>query len=114
MAGNLDDIRDQSRAAIHAKFALPATISASGGSAIGTAHVRLHLADSRAFGDLDREGFAFSVEGKTLLVFDAEEWGPAYQQIVDFGRGRVYQIDHVIDEKRRSRYPRCVASEVLT
>ena len=23
MAGNLDDIRDQSRAAIHAKFALP-------------------------------------------------------------------------------------------
>lgn len=114
MAGNLDDIRDQSRAAIHAKFALPAVISDSGGSAIGTAHVRLHLADSRAFGDLDREGFAFSVEGKNLLVFDALEWQPAYQQVVDFGRGRVYQIDHVIDEKQRTRYPRCVASEVLT
>ena len=48
MAGNLDDIRDQSRAAIHAKFALPAVISSSEGSAIGNAHVRLHLADSRA------------------------------------------------------------------
>ena len=71
MAGSLDDIRDQSRAAIHAKFALPAIISNSEGSAIGTAGVRLHRADSRAFGDLDREGFAFSVEGKNLLVFDA-------------------------------------------
>lgn len=114
MAGNLDDIRDQSRAAIHAKFALPAVVSNSEGSPIGNAHVRLHLADSRAFGDLDREGFAFSVEGKNLLVFDALEWGPQYQQIVDFGRGRVYQIDHVIDNKQRVRYPRCVASEVLS
>lgn len=114
MAGNLDDIRDQSRAAVHAKFALPAIVSDSGGSAIGTAHVRLHHADSRAFGDLDREGYAFSVEGKNLLVFDSLEWEPQYQQIVDFGRGRVYQIDHVIDEKQRVRYPRCVASEVLS
>lgn len=74
----------------------------------------MHHADSRAFGDLDREGYAFSVEGKNLLVFDSLEWEPQYQQIVDFGRGRVYQIDHVIDEKQRVRYPRCVASEVLS
>ena len=114
MAGSLDDIRDKSRAAIHARFALPAVISSSGGSAIGTAGVRLHRADSRAFGDLDREGFAFEVEGKNVLVFDRDEWEPQHQQIVDFGRGRVYQIDHVIDEKKRTRYPRCVASEVLT
>ena len=114
MAGNLDEIRDASRAAVHAQFALPAVIADSEGSPIGAAAVRLHNTDSRAFGDLDREGFAFSVEGKNLLVFDALEWQPAYQQVVDFGRGRVYQIDHVIDEKQRTRYPRCVASEVLT
>ena len=114
MAGNLDEIRDASRAAVHAQFALPAVIADSEGSPIGAAAVRLHNTDSRAFGDLDREGFAFSIEGKTLLVFDSLEWGPADNQIVDFGRGRVYQIDHVIDEKQRTRYPRCVASEVLT
>lgn len=114
MAGNLDDIRDQSRAAIHAKFALPAVVLDSVGSAIGTASVRLHLADSRAFGDLDREGFAFSIEGKTLLIFDSEEWSPDAQQQVDLGRGRVYVVDHVIDDKQRTRYPRCIASEVRT
>lgn len=113
MAGNLDEIRDAARAAVHAKFALPATVADSEGSTIGTAHVRLHNDDSRAFGDLDREGFALSVEGKTILVFDSLEWEPEYQQIVDFGRGRVYQIDHIIDNKQRVRYPRCVASEVL-
>lgn len=113
MAGNLDDIRDAARAAVHAKFALPAVIASSERSPIGIAHVRLHNDDSRAFGDLDREGFAFSVEGKTILVFDKLEWEPVYQQVVDFGRGRVYQIDHIIDTKQRTRYPRCVASEVL-
>ncbi len=114
MAGTLDDIRDRSRAAIHAKFALPAIISDSEGSAIGPAHVRLHQADSRAFGDLDREGFALTVEGKNLLVFDTSEWVPKYRQRVDFGRGRVYVIDHVMDEVTRTRYPRCIASEVLS
>lgn len=113
MAGNLDNIRDAARAAVHAKFALPAVIAAPDRSPIGTAHVRLHSDDGRAFGDLDREGFAVSVEGKTVLIFDALEWVPMYQQVVDFGRGRVYQIDHVIDTKQRTRYPRCVASEVL-
>lgn len=112
MAGNLDDIRDGSRAAIHAKFALPAVVS-SGGSTIGPAHVRLHSADSRAFGDLDREGYAFSVEGKHILVFDTEEFVPQYKQQVDIGRGRVYVIDHIFDNKDRNRYVRCVVSEVL-
>ena len=114
MAGNLDEIRDASRAAVHAQFALPAVIADSEGSPIGAAAVRLHNTDRRAFGDLDREGFALSIEGKTLLVFDSLEWEPAYQQIVDFGRGRVYQIDHIVDEKQRVRYPRCIASEVLS
>ena len=112
MAGNLDEIRDTARAAVHAQFALPAVVSDSEGSPIGAAGVRLHNTDSRAFGDLDREGFAFSLEGKTLLVFDSLEWEPAEKQIVDFGRGRVYQIEHVIDTKQRVRYPRCIATEV--
>lgn len=112
MAGNLDDIRDGSRAAVHAKFALPAVIS-SDGSTIGEAHVRLHSADSRAFGDLDREGFAFSVEDKHLLIFDLDEFTPERKHVVDFGRGRVFTIDHIIDNKARSRYARCVASEKL-
>ena len=112
MAGNLDEIRDQSRARVHAQFALPAIFSDSDGSVIGNGRVRLHNADSRAFGDLDREGFAFSLEGKTLLIFDSEEWPPGVGQVVDFGRGRVYRVDHVIDTKQRVRYPRCVATEV--
>ena len=112
MAGNLDEIRDASRAAVHAQFALQAVIANSEGSPIGAAAVRLHNTDSRAFGDLDREGFAFSIEGKTLLVFDSLEWEPMDNQIVDFGRGRIYQIEHVIDTKQRVRYPRCIATEV--
>ena len=113
MAGNLDDIRDQSRAAIHAKFALPAIVSREG-IEVGNVHARLFNADSRAFGDLDREGYAFSLEGKNVIVFDAQEWNPVEQQVVDFGRGRVYTIDVVIDSKDRAAYPRCIASEVLT
>jgi hypothetical protein len=113
MAGNLDQIRDASRAAVHAQFALLAIIRDSEGLAIGEAHVRLHLADSRPFGDLDREGFVFAVEGKNMLVFDQQEWVPQDNQVVDFGRGRVYLIEHVQDEKTRTRYPRCVAVEKL-
>lgn len=110
MAG-LDEIRDSSRAAIHAKFALPAIISIEG-VAVGAAGVRLYNTESRSFGDLDREGYAFSLEGKNVLVFDVQEWVPDDTQDVDFGRGRVYHIDNVIDDLKRVRYARCVASEV--
>ena len=95
MAGNLDDIRDQSRAAIHAKFALPAVISDSGGSAIGTAHVRLHLADSRAFGDLDREGFAQVIEDVNRMIFLTAEAKPERKGVVEMDDGRQYVIDTV-------------------
>lgn len=111
MAGNLDRIRDASRAAVHAQFALPAVVLSRDGSAIAAAQVRLHNSDSRAFGDLDREGFAVTLEGKTLLVFDADEHSPVANQIVDFGRGRVYNIEEIIDDKRRTRYQRCLATE---
>lgn len=111
MAGNLDTHRDASRAAVHAQFALPAIVYTLEGALVGNAKVRLHLADSRAFGDLDREGYAFAIEGKTLLVFDSEEFKPGDGLKVDFGRGRVYAIDHVIDKTDRTRYPRCIASE---
>ena len=111
MAGNLDDVRDVSRAAIHAKFALPAIVSDLEGSTIGPAKVRLHQADSRAFGDLDREGYAFNIEGKNVLVFDQEDFEPQVAHVVDFGRGRVFTIEAIIDNKDRTRYPRCIAVE---
>ena len=110
MAG-LDEIRDASRAAIHAKFALPAIVSVEG-VAVGNAGVRLYNTDSRAFGDLDREGYAFLLEGKTMLVFDTQEWVPDNTQTIDFGRGRVYRIENVIDDLSRVRYARCVVAEV--
>lgn len=113
MAGNLDTIRDRSRSAVHARFALPAIVKDREGLTVGNAGVRLHLADSRAFADLDREGFAFSLEGKTLLVFDAEEMEPFKGFVVDFGRGRVYTIEHVQDTKTHNRYLRCIAVEKL-
>ena len=114
MAGNLDNIRDKSRALVHAQFALPAIVSLPDGSPVGNAQVRLHLADSRPFADLDREGYAFNVEGKTMLVFDTEDFMPAEKQVVNFSRGRVYYIEHIVDNLDRTRYPRCVATEKLS
>lgn len=112
MAGNLDVIRDAARLAIHLQFALPAIVLSAEGSAIGEAHVRLHRNDSRAFGDLDREGYAFSVEGKILLVFDTQEFQPAKNQKVNLGRGRFFHIEHRMPDKGE-RFVRCVAVEVL-
>lgn len=110
MAGNLDTIRDDARAKVHAQFALSAVIRNQEGSAIGTASVRLHRADGRAFGDLDREGYAFQIEGKIMLVFDSVEHNPARAQVVDFGRGRVFSIDAVLREAGE-RYVRCTVTE---
>ena len=110
MAG-LDDIRDVSRSKVHAQFALSAIVTARDGSPVGNAQVRLHLADSRPFGDLDREGFGLMIEGKIQLVFDLEELEPQEGYVVDFGRGRVYQVEGVIDMKDRTRYVRCSAVE---
>lgn len=112
MAGNLDVIRDAARLAIHRQFALPAIVLSAGGSAIGEAHVRLHSADSRAFGDLDREGYAFSLEGKTVLVFDTQEFQPAKNQKVNLGRGRFFNIEHRMPGKGE-RFVRCIAVEVI-
>lgn len=111
MAGNLDEIRDSSRAAVHEQFMLPVIVYGSEGSPLSEVHARLHAADSRPFGDLDREGYAFEIEGKNIAVFDEVEWAPQEGQILDFGRGRIYHIDHVIDNKIRTRYQRCILTE---
>ena len=105
MAGNLDVIRDAARLAIHLQFALPAIVLSAEGSALGEAHVRLHRNDSR-------EGYAFSVEGKILLVFDTQEFQPAKNQKVNLGRGRFFHIEHRMPDKGE-RFVRCVAVEVL-
>lgn len=110
MAGNLDNIRDQSRASVHAQFALPAIIRDQTGEAIGTASVRLHRANSRPFGDLDREGFAFTIEDRIVVIFDSVEHMPARNQVVDFGRGRVFNID-AVTPNNGDRYVNCIVTE---
>ena len=95
MAGNLDEIRDASRAAVHAQFALPAVIANSEGSPIGAAAVRLHNTDSRAFGDLDREGFATVTEDVDYIIIDTRVFvGASERDRVHFPNlNRTFRLD---------------------
>lgn len=109
---SLDDIRDRSRAAIHEQFSLPATaISADGAIQVDGLTVRMHIDLNRAFGDLDREGFAKRYEFDNVLIFDTCQWMPQEMYIVDFGRNRKFKIKNIIDGSGH-RYVRAEVTEV--
>lgn len=108
---SLDDIRDRARADVHGQFSLPATaISRDGARQIDNLNVRMHIDLNRAFGDLDREGFAKRYEFDNVLIFDTCEWMPEENWIVDFGRGRKFKLKNVIDGSGH-RYVRVEVTE---
>jgi hypothetical protein len=93
---SIDDIRDQSRAAIHDEFAVLAVVR-TGSVEIRDVPVRLHLDLRKPFGDLDREGFAFTIEEGSQAIFDTQHpvrpCTPKRGDVVDFGRGRVFRVE---------------------
>lgn len=108
---SLDDIRDASRAAVHAEFALPAVATSPDGAQSIAINARLHREIKKPFGDLDREGFALMIESYNQIIIDTVEWVPKKNWKIDFGRGRVVNIDN-IDIVRGERYTKCQVSEV--
>lgn len=106
----LDDIRDASRAAVHAQFALPAVAMSPDGLAQVPINARLHRDVKKPFGDLDREGFAMVIESHNEVIVDSVEWAPVRYWRIDFGRGRVVTIDNV-SWPGGERYPKLYVSE---
>jgi hypothetical protein len=102
----LDEIRDASRALVHEQFSLPAVATSPDGSVeVPGLRVRMHRDLKKAFGDLDREGFAMVIEEYNQLIFDREEWEPVRGYVIDFGRERKFEMDHALDDKGQ-RYVR--------
>jgi ribulose bisphosphate carboxylase small subunit len=107
----LDEIRDQARASIHEAFTVPATVrSPDGLTEVTDIGARLHRDLRKPFGDLDREGFALVMEFTNQVIFDRQQWEPVKNWTVDFGRGRVFNIDNIISESSE-RYVRTEVSE---
>jgi len=91
-----DELRRQTRQAVHATFAFPAIYTPPGGGVPVEINARLHTRVVR-FGDLDREGFAQVIEDVNRVVIDLAEVSPVSRAQLDFGDGRVYSIVNVID-----------------
>ncbi len=110
---SLDDIRDASRAAVHAEFALPAVARSRDGLSQTPINARLHRDLRKPFGDLDREGFAMVIQTHNEVIVDSTEWWPKKNWIIDFGRGRVVSIDNMLSSKDE-RYQKLAVSGVTT
>lgn len=106
-----DQLRDSTRGIVHDFFSLPAVArSPDGGTSFPNLNIRLHRDLRKPFGDLDREGFALVMETHNQVVVDREEWYPLKNWTLDFGRGRVFNIDNV-DPQSEERFVRCVVTE---
>ena len=111
MGKYFDEIRDASREAVHSFFSLPAVArSPNGLTVVEGLNIRLHRNLRKPFGDLDREGFALVMEMHNQVIVDRTQWYPLKNWTLDFGRGRVFNIDNV-DAESEERYVRCVVSE---
>lgn len=80
------EIRKKARAVVHATFALPAVYSSPDGLTVIPCMARKHN-EKKAFGDLDREGFALSIEDVNQVVFDELEVVPQRNGTVSFENG---------------------------
>ena len=94
----LDEIRDSSRAAIHEAFTVAAVVRSPDGLTAIPVGARLHRDLKKPLGDLDREGFALVMEFYNQVIFDTQQWVPKKNWVVDFDRGRVFQIVNIIPE----------------
>lgn len=107
---SLDDIRDASRARVHAEFALPAVARSLDGLSRADITARLHRDMRKPFGDLTGEGFSLMIESHNQVIVDTTEWVPQRLWILDFGRGRVVFIDNVV-WPNGERYAKLIVSE---
>jgi hypothetical protein len=111
MGKAFDELRDRTRATVHDYFSLPAVArSPDGGTTLENVNIRLHRNLRKPFGDLDREGFALVMEMHNQVIVDRTEWYPLKNWTLDFGRGRVFNIDN-IDQESEERFVRCVVTE---
>lgn len=109
---NLDDIRDASRASVHAQFAIPAVVTPVDESLPQVpVTARLHRDLKKPFGDLDREGFAMVIEQHNQVVFDVREWQtthstwrPKRGDAIDFGRGRTFELGDTLSDRADPYY----------
>lgn len=108
---SLDDVRDAARAQVHAEFALPAVARSRDGLSSIPINARLHRDMRKPFGDLSGEGFSLMIESHNQIIVDTTEWVPVINWIVDFGRGRVVNID-AREWLNGDRYIKCIVSEV--
>ncbi len=97
--------KDEAQLAVHRQFALPATYTAPGvGASPVVVYVRHHTRIA-TFGDLDREGFAQTVDDVNQIIFDTCEATPEKRGVVEFDDGRRYKIDLV--QPATGRFARC-------
>ena len=98
------EIRRAARRVVHSTFVLPAVYSSPDGLIVKPCMARKHN-EKKAFGDLDREGFAQVIEDVNQVIFDAFEVEPQRNGTVDFGNGEVFEIVNILpkttDEFRR-------------
>lgn len=108
---SLDDIRDAARAQVHEQFALPAVATSPDGvTTVPGLNIRLHRDIRKPFGDLDREGFALLIESHNEVIVDTVEWVPMHNWVLDFGRGRLFEIVNII-QVNGERYLKCNVTE---
>lgn len=87
--------KKEAQLAVHRQFAVCATYTPPG---VGASAVRVnvrHHSRIAQFGDLDREGYAQTVEDVNQIVFLSEEAVPVRRGVVEFDDGRQYMIDTV-------------------
>ncbi len=97
--------KDEAQLAVHRQFALSATYTPPGvGASPVVVHVRHHTRVA-AYGDLDREGFAQTVDDINAVMIDSCEVVPEKRGVIEFDDGRRYKIDLV--QPTTGRFVRC-------
>lgn len=95
----------EAQLAVHRQFALCATYTPPGvGASPVLVHVRHHTRVA-TYGDLDREGFAQTVDDINAVIFDSCEAAPEKRGVIEFDDGRRYKIDLV--QPAMGRFVRC-------
>lgn len=97
--------KEEAQLAVHRQFASPATYTAPGvGASPVVVYVRHHTRIA-TYGDLDREGFAQTVDDVNQIIFDTCEVAPEKRGIVVLDDGRRFKVETV--QPATSRFVRC-------
>lgn len=99
------DQKADAQLAVHRQFALEATYTPPGVGASPVAVLVRHHSRIATFGDLDREGFAQTVDDVNQIIFDTQEVEPEKRGIVVFADGGRYRVELV--QPTKSRFVRC-------